>query len=173
MEASEAFEAALRFCLKWEGGYVNDPDDPGGETKFGISKRAYPYVDIKALTREQAAAIYRRDYWTAVGLDSVADTDGSDRPLFAIAVFDTAVNLGPLRAKKIAQQAAGTTPDGIWGPLTRKAFRERSDELLVEMLCFYRRQAYRDIVERRPASGKFLKGWMRRVDELQEFVRSL
>lgn len=169
MEASEAFEVALRFCLKWEGGYVNDPDDPGGETKFGISKRAHPDLDIKALTLEQAGRIYKRDYWDAVGLDSLAE----GRPMFAAAVFDTAVNMGVLRARKLAQKAAGAMADGVWGPLTRKAFRERSDELLVEMLCFYRRQAYRDIVANRPASGKFLKGWLRRVDELQEFVRSL
>ena len=59
------FDRAFRFLIGEEGGYVNDPADPGGETKFGISKRAYPQLDIKSLTLDQAKAIYRRDYWAS------------------------------------------------------------------------------------------------------------
>ncbi len=72
MKTDEAFSAALKFALKWEGGYVNDPDDPGGETKYGISKRAHPEVDIKNLTVAQAGEIYKREYWDSIGLDSIA-----------------------------------------------------------------------------------------------------
>jgi lysozyme family protein len=86
------FDACISFVITQEGGYVNDPADPGGETKFGISKRAYPAVDIAALTVDEAKAIYRRDYWDALDLDS--------RPYGeALAILDTAVNCGLARAK--------------------------------------------------------------------------
>ena len=170
MTVMEAFEAAAEFTKKHEGGYANDPDDAGGETKFGISKASHPYLDIKNLTWVKVKPLYYKDYWRGMGLDDLVEMR---RPLFAIACFDTAFNHGPATARKLAQKAAGATPDGIWGPLTKKAFRERDDILLVEMLCFYRRQRYRDIVSRKPSQGKFLRGWMRRVDELQEYVRGL
>lgn len=87
----ENFEKAIEFVLKWEGGYVNNPHDPGGETNWGISKRSYPHLDIKGLTKEQAIAIYKKDYWEKCGCDKL------DYPLDII-VFDTAVNCGPLIA---------------------------------------------------------------------------
>ena len=64
------FDRAFRFLIGEEGGYSADPHDPGGETKFGISKRAYPQLDIKSLTLDQAKAIYRRDYWDRLQLDA-------------------------------------------------------------------------------------------------------
>lgn len=85
------FQQAIKFVLKWEGGYVDNPNDPGGETNFGISKRAYPHLDIKNLAEEQAKEIYHRDYWVKVGCIEIA------HPL-DIVVFDTAVNLGVSRA---------------------------------------------------------------------------
>jgi lysozyme family protein len=85
------FQQALAFTLRWEGGYVNDPMDPGGETNFGISKRAYPHLNIKDLTKEQASEIYHRDYWIKAGCFEIA------HPL-DIVVFDTSVNLGVSRA---------------------------------------------------------------------------
>lgn len=87
-----AFDRALAFVLAREGGYVNDPRDPGGETKYGISRRAYPQLDIKGLTHADAGAIYARDYWTPAGCDQLPAA-------LAIAVFDTAVNSGVRYAK--------------------------------------------------------------------------
>lgn len=81
------FDRCVTFVLKQEGGYVNDPHDAGGETNFGISKRAYPSIDIKSLTREEAIEIYRDDYWKTIGCEKM------DWPLCLI-VFDTAVNMG-------------------------------------------------------------------------------
>lgn len=78
------FEEAVEFVLAYEGGYVNDPNDPGGETNFGISKRAYPNVDIKNLTREDVIDIYRRDYWDRCRcgeLPSGVDLDGVIGPI--------------------------------------------------------------------------------------------
>ena len=97
-----SFEKAFDFVIGHEGGYVNDSQDPGGETKFGISKRAYPNEDIKALTIERARELYLRDYWLAAGCDNVAS-----EPL-AILMFDCAVNQGAGRAKQIA--AVASTP---------------------------------------------------------------
>ena len=173
MEGKDIFDLALQFTLKWEGGYVDDPADPGGATRYGITEkvaRRHGYKgSMKALPLEVAERIYREDYWDAVKLDEVAET----RPLFAITIFDAAVNHGPLMAKKLAQKAAGAMADGIWGPLTKKAFRERTDQVLVDMMCFYRRQYYREIVLNKPAMGKFIKGWNNRVDDLQRYVRTV
>ena len=90
----------MEFVFKWEGGYVNDPDDPGGETNFGISKKTYPKVDIKNLTKERARAIYKKDYWDMClcdELDSPAD----------IIVFDTAVSMGLKKALTLFQESEG------------------------------------------------------------------
>lgn len=86
------FNKALKFVLRWEGGYTNDPNDPGGETKYGISKRSYPELDISKLTLKQAKEIYYQNYWLKAGCD------GLPFP-FNICVFNCAVNCGVKRAK--------------------------------------------------------------------------
>jgi len=93
------FERAFRFLIGEEGGYSADPQDPGGETKFGISKRAYPDLDIRGLTLDQAKAIYRRDYWAPLQLD--ARQWGP-----ALVLFDCAVNQGVGRARALLAQVA-------------------------------------------------------------------
>lgn len=108
------FDGAFERLIGHEGGYTLGVGDPGGETNFGISKRAYPHIDIKALTLEGAKAIYRRDYWDAVRADDLpAD--------LRFTVFDAAVNSGNGQAIKWLQAAVGTTQDGILGPVTLKA----------------------------------------------------
>ena len=94
-----SFEKAIEFALKWEGGYINHPDDPGGETNFGISKRAYPSLDIANLTEEQAKEIYRRDYWDKCGCNSLPEPED-------LIVFDTAINMGVNRALKLMEQVS-------------------------------------------------------------------
>ncbi len=94
----ENFDRAFDFVVGSEGGYVDDPDDPGGETKYGISKRAYPHLDIKSLTLDQAKGIYLSDYWNKSGCNNLP------YPL-DFCVFDTAVNLGVGRAAKMYSQA--------------------------------------------------------------------
>lgn len=103
------FDIAFDRLLGNEGGYVNDPADPGGETNWGISKRSYPDVDIANLTREQAKAIYLRDFWNPL----------SDAP-FAVKfqVFDFAVNSGIQTAIRKLQAAIGVADDGHWGPVS-------------------------------------------------------
>jgi lysozyme family protein len=85
------FKEGFQFVLKWEGGYVDDPDDPGGQTKYGISKAAYPHLNIPELKMIDAVYIYYEDYWAKAGCSEL------DYPL-NIVVFDTAVNCGVGRA---------------------------------------------------------------------------
>ena len=103
-----SFEFAFAKVVSVEGGYVDDPKDPGGATKFGISQRSYPNVDIKNLTLDQAKAIYRADYWDAVSGDELPD------PLSHL-VFDAAVNQGVSPAQKMMQEALGVKVDGEIG----------------------------------------------------------
>jgi lysozyme family protein len=139
----ENFDRAFSFVCSpsIEGGYVNDPADPGGETKFGISKRSYPDLEIRNLTAEQAKEIYRRDYWEKAGCN------GLPWPLDVI-TFDCAVNQGVSFAKELAHEC--------------------KDPLAAMM---YRLRRYSDIVARRRTSEKFLRGWINRIIQLSDFVR--
>lgn len=111
MTYSPAFQKAVALILKHEGGYSLDPRDPGGETQFGISKRAYPDEDIKALTPERATALYHRDYWQAIRGDELP------APL-ALVTFDMAVNAGVGAAIRLLQRTLRVTEDGKLGPQT-------------------------------------------------------
>ncbi len=109
-----SFNFAFAKVVSIEGGFVNDPQDPGGATKFGISQRSYPNVDIKNLTLGQAKAIYRRDYWDAVCGDNLPD------PLSHF-VFDAAVNQGVSAAIAMMQTALRVDADGVIGAHTLAA----------------------------------------------------
>lgn len=111
MTYSSEFNYAVGEVLREEGGYVNDPRDPGGETKYGISKCAYPKLDIAKLTKDEAIAIYHRDYWLAAKCDQLP-------PALGVVVFDAAVNQGVSRAIQMLQSAIGVTVDGVIGPQT-------------------------------------------------------
>ena len=91
VEDKTVFNECMMFVFKWEGGYVNHPKDPGGETKYGICKRWYPHLDIKNLTREDAMKIYYEDYWLKAGCDNMLYPAN-------LIVFDTAVHMGVYRA---------------------------------------------------------------------------
>ncbi len=105
------FDQAFTALIGNEGGYVNDPRDPGGETKYGISKRSYPGEDIAGLTLERAKEIYRRDFWGPSGCDAWPDALKFD-------VFDMAVNAGVKTAIKMLQRCVGAADDGVIGPQT-------------------------------------------------------
>jgi lysozyme family protein len=127
------FDMAFERLIGHEGGYVNDPEDPGGETKFGISKRAYPTVDIKNLTIDQAKAIYLRDYWTPVR--------ARDLPWpLGLYMFDCAVNQGVTTAVRLLQQTLGVVVDGEFGPLTMRAARASSERDAARFLAFRARR---------------------------------
>jgi lysozyme family protein len=130
----------IPILLALEGGYVNDPNDPGGETNMGISKRSYPSLDIPNLTFEQAANVYYIDYWLKGNCDTIP------APL-AFFHFDTCVNQGLLAANKILQQSVGAVEDGVIGPATTTAVKNMP-----------RTQYYIYLVNRL-AHYKTLQGW--------------
>lgn len=118
---SPSFQKAFQVLVGAEGGYVNDPRDPGGETKFGISKRAYPGLDIAALTQQDAEDIYLRDYWDPV--------HGDDIPWpLCVFVFDAAVNQGPSAAVMLLQKSLEVPQDGSFGAKTKKALANIKDQ---------------------------------------------
>lgn len=111
-----SFNRAFNIVVGIEGGYANDPHDPGGETKYGISKRSYPLLDIPSLTLDDAKKIYRRDYWDFIKGDALP------WPLSCF-VFDMAVNQGVSPAIRTLQQTLRVTEDGVIGPQTLIAAR--------------------------------------------------
>jgi lysozyme family protein len=110
------FDEAFEILIGHEGGYTPGKGDPGGETKYGISKRAYPNLDIRNLTLAQAKDIYRRDYWNRLKADTLPESIRFD-------LFDTAVNSGPGTATRLLQRAVGTAEDGNIGSVTLAAVK--------------------------------------------------
>ena len=105
------FSDALALVLKWEGGYINDPNDPGGETNLGICKRDHPNLDIKNLTVAQVTPIYKTNYWDACKCDLFPS-------VLATCVFDSAVNQGTGTAVRLLQTSLRLTADGVIGNKT-------------------------------------------------------
>ena len=159
---SVLFEHAITKLLKDEGGYVWNKHDSGGETNFGISKRSYPNVDIKALTIEKAKDIYYTDFWKTGPYDALACAPLAEK------TFNTAVNAGNSRAFKLLQQAANAcgaklVVDGAIGPKTIAAVNSLDGS---KVLAAYRTEQanfYKGIVQRDPSQAVFLKGWLNRA----------
>lgn len=111
---SPGFSVAIDRILSHEGGYTAGANDPGGETNFGLSKRSYPNLDIKNLTRDKAVAIYKRDFWDKI--------NGNSLPFgIAFQVLDFAVNSGIRTAIKSLQRAINVDDDGSFGPASMAA----------------------------------------------------
>ena len=108
------FEQAFVMVVNTEGGYTDNKSDPGGRTKFGISQRSYPALDIAALTLDDAKAIYERDFWSRIRGDEMP-------PPLAFLTFDAAVNNGVGRSVRWLQTALGVVADGVIGPATLAA----------------------------------------------------
>jgi lysozyme family protein len=156
------WDKAITFVLKMEGGYTLDPNDPGGETQFGISKKSYPNLDIKNLTIEHAREIYHRDFW--------APCRCADLPApLAIAVFDTAVNQGVTVAKRLLQIALDVTVDGIIGPKTLAA-AAKADPWRVKKFLAERLAAYIRLMDERPNLRRYAVNWTHRLLSLHELV---
>lgn len=148
----EAFDRCIRAVLSEEGGLSDHPQDPGGLTKYGISSRAYPHLDIRALTMDAAIAIYRRDYWNPIrGMDLP--------PALALLVFDSAVNQGVGTAARLLQKAVGVTEDGSIGPVTLRAVSSLPLEHVLIDFCAERALRY----EFNRNEEIFGRGWYRRL----------
>lgn len=163
------FDFALREILKHEGGYVNHPRDPGGRTNLGVTQKVYEewigYPVSERIMRELTVAhvrtLYKVKYWDRV--------KGDDLPAgLDLCVFDFGVNAGPNRAKRYFQMLVGAKPDGVIGPRTMQALKDKRSSLgLDEMIRGYsdlRHQYYRKLRH----FSTFGRGWTRRVDEVEQ-----
>jgi len=153
------FQECLDLVLKSEGGWVNHPSDPGGETNLGVTKRVWeeyvghPVESLKKLTKDDVAPLYELKYWRPCycevlprGLDFV--------------VFSMGVNAGPGRSVKLLQQSIGCVPDGVIGPRTRELISSSNGSTLIAKFSETRREYYRAL-KTFPIFGK---GWLNRVD---------
>lgn len=174
------FRDALTFTLPWEGGYVDDPDDRGGATNRGVTQATYDAWrhengkarrPVRKIEDAEVEEIYRTRYWHAARCDDVA----ARAPRLAAAHFDSAVNHGPARAAMFLQRAVGAAADGKIGPATLAALdaalHAGGDRAVVARYLAARRAFYEAIVARDSTQKKFLKGWMRRVEELEKITR--
>lgn len=163
-----AFTAALDEVLQHEGGFANHPRDPGGVTMLGVTKRTWEdwtgkpasVDDMRALTREKVTPLYRKNYWDAVEADELPGG-------LALCVFDFAVNAGPGRAARYLQKTVGAQQDGQIGPNTLaavEAFVANNGEAQAVRLFQDARRAYYRQLGTFPTFGK---GWLRRVDDVE------
>src|SRR5512135_3004318 len=157
------FDPAIDFVLPHEGGYVNDPADAGGETKYGISKRSYPDVDIASLTVDDAKAIYKHDWWDKQRYAEINDQGVANK------VLDLAINMGFHAAHKIIQLACGdcgnpTTCDGDLGPNSIAAINASDPQQLLTDIKSRAKDYYQTLAINKPSNLKFLRGWLDRAD---------
>ena len=169
---NDRLSTALKFTLRWEGGYVNHPADPGGATNKGVTKKVYDAYrqgkglglnDVRNITDAEVHDIYEHGYWAkakcpilAIDLDTVQ--------------FDTAVNMGVGRAIKFMQKSTGCVADGAWGPNTAAAVADCDPGKTLKAYCDTREAFYEGLVRRRPKMKVFMKGWMNRLNDLRGFV---
>lgn len=152
------FDQAFEKLISREGGYVNDRRDPGGETRYGISKRSYPGEDIAEMTLERAKLLYKRDYWGPAGCDAVPDA-------LKLQLFDMAINSGVKQSIKTLQRAAYADVDGILGPQTLMAVQSMPAPRLIARFNGVR-LAFMAGLAQWPA---FSRGWALRIaDNLLE-----
>ena len=166
----ENWDEAIKHILKYEGGYVNHKDDPGGMTNLGVTKRVWEdwsgkpatEADMRALTVEMVSPLYKKRYWDAVRGDDLPS--GVD-----LCVFDCAVNAGVGRASKFLQQAVGVLADGQIGPMTVAATTAKPAEEVIEAFCNLREAHYKSL----STFATFGKGWMRRLDSVEAESKTL
>lgn len=159
----ELFEDIVKDTLNSEGGYSKCESDPGGETKYGISKRSYPDLDIENLSLDEAKKIYYLDFWIKFKCYKLKDKK------MAAKFFDLCVNMGGYRATKLLQRSLcsfgkNVISDGVIGEETINAVNSVNNLGLVESLVREAKNFYVDIVEQNPKLKIFLSGWLKRAD---------
>lgn len=157
------FNNSIAKLLQREGGdkYTEIKGDLGGGTKYGISQRSFPAIDIEYLTETRAREIYKREYWDKVRGDEV------DNQRIANLMFDTAVNMSPYRAIKFAQMCLGVPADGVVGPNTLGSINHVVNaDAFIAAYSNFRIARYVAIVGDDPTQAKFLQGWKNRVAEV-------
>jgi lysozyme family protein len=158
----EKFRKAIDRVLEFEGGYSNDPSDAGGETKYGISKRSYPNLDIKNLSLDGAKLIYYRDFWEPQLYRDFESVEIAEK------VFDLAVNVGTNMAHTLLQRALRAVgnpvkEDGILGKVTLAAVNSADAGALLAALRSEAAGYYRSIVTKNASQSRFINGWLKRA----------
>ena len=152
------FDECLKMLLHHEGGYVNHPSDPGGETNLGVTKKVYQEwggtKDMKDLTVEDVAPIYKKNYWNRCKCDDLES--GVDW-----VVFDWAVNSGTGRSAKAIQKICGASQDGAIGPKTLALIGKQNTQYVIEEFGKIRQDFYESL----KTFDTFGKGWTRRNKE--------
>ena len=155
------FDECLKMLLHHEGGYVNHPSDPGGETNLGVTKKVYQEwggtKDMKDLTVEDVAPIYKKNYWNRCKCDDLES--GVDW-----VVFDWAVNSGTGRSAKAIQKICGASQDGAIGPKTLALIGKQNTQYVIEEFGKIRQDFYESL----KTFDTFGKGWTRRNKETTE-----
>lgn len=152
MAAPVTFDTIFDRLMGHEGEYADDPNDPGKETKYGVSKRSYPGIDIKNLTRGHAKEIFRRDFWDRINADTLPDG-------VAFQLADFAYHSGPETAVRYLQRALGVADDGIWGPISQAA-ADTADESDMIMKLNAERLDFMTRLSNWKSHGR---GWARRI----------
>lgn len=153
------FKECLDIVLKHEGGWVNHPSDPGGETNLGVTKRVWeewvghPVESLKKLTKEDVAPLYEQRYWRPTYCEVLP------RGL-SLLIFSMGVNAGPGRSVKLFQSCLGILADGVIGPRTMALVKSSDVISLIAKFSDARREYYRSL--NKPA---FIKGWLARTDK--------
>ena len=190
------FNIAHKFTAKWEGGESDHPDDGGGLTKYGVSLKFLGGLSgtqsnrdvlermgirlpitrqvIYDLTRDQAASLFRWQFWDKLRLSLIPL-----RP--AVVLYDAAVNSGPAQSVKLAQRGYNRcvaygqplVVDGIMGPATRAAMQLADTDKALTAMLDAREAFFQTIVANNPSQQVFLRGWINRVDDLRRYVRGL
>ena len=161
MSYDRTFETIISQVIEHEGGYVNDPNDRGGETNFGIAKRWFPELDIKNLTKHQAIDIYYHSYWKPSKAEQLPED-------LKATYFDMCVNMGQSQAVKVLQKAINSkkrtkiAEDGLIGPNTI----EHSQVVSKQRLQAYRCLFYAKLVHQKPTQERFYYGWFKRATSI-------
>jgi len=159
------FPQALAMVLRFEGGYVNDPDDAGGETNKGIIKKVYdkyrkskklPVQSVKKISHEEVEDIYKENYWLKAKCDKLPKA-------VALIHFDATVNCGVRQANKFLQRSVNAKADGVVGPKTLENVKKLQPKDIVRMYLEKRVDFYINLVVKNNSQIKFLKGWIRRA----------
>jgi lysozyme family protein len=164
---------AINKVLEHEGGFVDHKSDPGGATNFGITKRVYEafkgrkvsITEMKNMPKSDAVAIYKANYWDAIQGDLIKSYK------IAFAMFDQAVNRGVSAAIKSAQKIIGAIQDGRMGAATLSTINGFNEEKFLSQYLADAIQAYQAIVDKKPSSAVFLKGWLNRVQSISDYVK--
>ncbi len=172
------FDKAFAHTMSAEGGYVNDPQDPGGETYMGVArtrnskwdgwvtidllkqKSGFPKnLDSDETLQQQVKDLYEANYWDAVQGDNIIDQDVAE------SIFDFAVNAGVRTSSRLAQLSVGATPDGIIGEQSIAMINNTDDAMFLATFALAKIERYVAICKKRPASRKYFFGWVRRTLE--------